>query len=144
MILVGVAATPDHVIGDGAEAMYLAPGAIDCDDLVPLCHQHSRRIGNVISLCYVGPRLIATVETSDDAGRTANFMSASVRVLSNIGAKVTRARLLEISLTGHPRNPDCKIFERRESDPLREMFKAKANFHDAMISRVRSLMKQGA
>jgi hypothetical protein len=54
------------------------------------------------------------VKTNDDVARKADYFSPGFRVLEHRDGKVTRARLEEISLTGDPVNPACRVFERRE------------------------------
>ena len=129
MIITGYAATPDVPLN----GMILARGAIDCSTLVPLHYHHNRKIGEVIGLQYHGDNLLVTCETNDPVGRTAGFMSPTVRVLAHSNGKVTAARLIEVSLTANPVNQHCRVIERRDRDHLRDYFGAQARFYSTML-----------
>jgi hypothetical protein len=137
MILFGIAATPDTAIG----GMFLQAGAFDINSEVPLLHRHERAIGRVLALSYSGDKLMVTAETDDDVGRTAGYLSPGFRVLEHRNGRVTRASLAEISITGDPVNPACRILERRERDPLLDLFRAHCNTWD-LLGRGLTLCQQ--
>jgi hypothetical protein len=124
MILLGIAATE----GGRIDNMVLAAGAIDCSQLdVPLFHSHSRPIGKVLCLQYRGDRLVVTCESDDPvaADERVAFLSPAVRALEHRNGRVTSARLVEVSLVSDPANRECRIIERRKSDPLIGLWRAR-------------------
>ena len=127
MILVGYATTTDAAV----DGYIFAPGAIDCrQESVPLFHRHQRQIGQVLTMQYRGDRLLVTVETDDPVALKTDFMSPAAQVLALDGKRVTKARLTEISLTGTPANPHCRVLERRQHDPLRALWLNRLKWHD--------------
>jgi hypothetical protein len=86
-----------------------------------------------------GGSLIATVETDDAVGRTANFMSPAVKVRAHSGNRVTSAHLVEVSILNSPANPACKIIEKREHDPLRMLWLNQLERWDLLRRRVELL-----
>jgi hypothetical protein len=124
MIIVGIALTPGGRIGD----YEVSPAAIDLRARPHFYAEHRRRIGCVVHLGIVGANLIVTAETDDAEALTFGFLSPAGRVLEADrrpdGSRVVRRfALQEVSAVRTPMNPEARILERRERDPLVELQK---------------------
>ena len=75
-------------------------------------------------------------ETDDDVALKANYFSPGFRVLAHQNGRVTRARLEEVSLTGDPINPACRVLERQQHDPLIELTRAWLRQHELTQRRL--------
>jgi hypothetical protein len=137
MIIRGICATPDVPV----EGMTLLGGAFDCNSDVPLLHRHDRPIGKVLTLSYRGDDLHILAETDDDVALKANYFSPGFRILSHQNGRVTRARLEEVSLTGDPVNPACRVLERQQHDPMVSFCRSQLEQRDLLKRRVELLQE---
>jgi len=141
MIITGIAADPRADL----QGHRLLGGAVDTTRLVKLYHEHSREIGEVTALHYIGNDLFVTCETDDAEALRADFFSVAgkpiVREVHGNGWLVTKFQLIEISLVKSPANDRCKVLERKPSDPMRKFIKARGRTIDLTIQRVECVRK---
>jgi len=120
--------------------------AIDTRAAVPLCQDHGTRIGTVTCLFYNGQGQLR-VEAEVDAEwceltkKSLHHFSISARPISkrleNGVWCVDKAELAEVSLTGNPKDINCKVTGRRESDILRLRQRKSAVTADLLTEQLR-------
>jgi len=141
VIVSGIAADPRADL----QGHRLLGGAVDTTRLVKLYHEHSREIGEVVAMHYIGNDLFVTCETDDAEALRAGFFSVAgkpiVREAHGNGWLVAKFQLTEISLVKSPANDRCKVLDRKPSDPMRKYIKARGHEIDLTIQRIQCLGK---
>ena len=107
------------------------------------------RIGEITHLQYVGNDLHVVAETDDADALKLDFFSVSGRpvIKEQRGSiwRVTKFRLIEVSLVRVPQNEKCVVIERKASDPMRNYIKARVgNTISSSVPSARSSAAYGS